>query len=110
MVNAAPQHCIPCMPTRLYRVTSGAGTAQPTLAFHPYRAERRWQAHGIRRHTMAVDGTWTITISTPMGERQSTVALTTSGGTLTGTQSADGESTAIADGKVSGDEVAWKVS
>ena len=59
---------------------------------------------------MAVDGTWTITISTPMGERQSTLALKTSGNTLTGTQSADGESTDIADGSVSGDEVAWKVS
>jgi hypothetical protein len=59
---------------------------------------------------MAVDGTWTITISTPMGQRQSTLALKTSGGTLTGTQSADGEATEIADGSVNGDEVAWKVS
>ena len=59
---------------------------------------------------MAVDGTWNITVSTPMGDRSSTLALTTSAGTLTGTQSADGEETAIADGRVNGDEVAWKVS
>jgi hypothetical protein len=59
---------------------------------------------------MTVDGTWNITISTPMGERRSTLQLKSSGGTLTGTQSADGEATEISDGSVSGDQVAWKVS
>jgi hypothetical protein len=59
---------------------------------------------------MAVDGTWELTMQTPMGERQSSVALTSSGGTLTGTQTAEGDSTAIADGTVSGNSVGWKVS
>jgi hypothetical protein len=59
---------------------------------------------------MAVDGNWNITMSTPMGERQATLALKNSGGTLTGTQSADGNSAEIFDGTATGDDVAWKVS
>jgi hypothetical protein len=59
---------------------------------------------------MAVDGTWNLTMSTPMGERNATLDLKSSGGTLTGTQGADGNSTEIFDGTVNGDDVAWKVS
>ena len=59
---------------------------------------------------MAVDGTWKLTMSTPMGERNTTLSLKSSGGTLTGTQGADGNSTEIFDGTVNGDDVTWKVS
>jgi hypothetical protein len=59
---------------------------------------------------MAVDGNWNITMSTPMGDRQAALTLQSSGGTLTGTQSADGDSGEIFDGTVSGDDVAWKLS
>jgi hypothetical protein len=59
---------------------------------------------------MAVDGNWNITMSTPMGDRSATLKLKNSGGTLTGTQAAEGNSTDIFDGKVSGDDVSWKVS
>ena len=59
---------------------------------------------------MAVDGNWNITMSTPMGDRQATLALKNSGGTLTGTQGADGNSAEIFDGTANGDDVAWKVS
>jgi hypothetical protein len=59
---------------------------------------------------MAVDGNWNLTLSTPMGERQTTLSVTSAGGTLTGTQGADGESTEIFEGTVNGDDVAWKVS
>ena len=59
---------------------------------------------------MAVDGNWKITMSTPMGERKATLTLLSSGGTLTGTQGADGNSTEIFDGAISGDAVNWKVS
>ena len=41
---------------------------------------------------MAVDGNWNITMSTPMGERNATLTLATAGGTLTGTQAAEGNS------------------
>lgn len=59
---------------------------------------------------MAVDGTWELTMQTPMGERTSSVTLKAEGGTLTGTQTAEGNSTDISDGTVSGDNVGWSVS
>src|SRR3954453_4548028 len=59
---------------------------------------------------MAVDGNWNITMSTPMGERKATLTLKNSGGTLTGTQGAEGQSTEIFDGAANGDEGSWKVS
>lgn len=59
---------------------------------------------------MSVDGNWNITMSTPMGERKATLALKNSGGTLAGTQAADGNSGEIFDGTVAGDNVAWKIS
>jgi hypothetical protein len=59
---------------------------------------------------MAVDGNWNITMSTPMGERNTTLSLKNSGGTLTGTQGEDGNSAEIFDGTANGDDVAWKVS
>ena len=33
---------------------------------------------------MAADGTWNLTMQTPMGERTSKLTLATAGGTLTG--------------------------
>jgi hypothetical protein len=59
---------------------------------------------------MAVDGNWNITMSTPMGDREATLSLKASGGTLTGTQGAEGNSTEIFDGTANGDDVFWKVS
>src|SRR6201994_4657639 len=62
------------------------------------------------RSQMAVDGNWNITMSTPMGDRQATLSLKSSGGALTGTQAAEGNSAEIFDGTTAGDDVAWKVS
>ena len=59
---------------------------------------------------MSVDGNWKITMSTPMGERNADLTLKSDGGTLTGTQGADGQSGPIFDGTVNGDDVAWKIS
>ena len=59
---------------------------------------------------MAVDGNWNLVMSTPMGERKASLSIKAAGGALTGTQGADGNSTEIFDGTVSGDNVAWKVS
>ena len=59
---------------------------------------------------MSVDGTWTLTMQTPMGERTSSLTLKSAGGALTGTQTAEGNTTDIADGTVNGDSVGWKVS
>ena len=59
---------------------------------------------------MAVDGNWNLTMTTPMGERNATLSVTSSGGTLTGTQGADGNSGEIFECTVEGDDVAWKIS
>ena len=59
---------------------------------------------------MSADGTWNLTLETPMGERRSTLTLVTAGGALTGTQEAEGNTTDIAEGSVSGNAVSWKVS
>lgn len=56
---------------------------------------------------MSVDGTWNITINSPMGAQQSTLNLKTEGGKLTGTQSAQGNTIDIFDGSVDGANVAW---
>jgi hypothetical protein len=58
---------------------------------------------------MAVDGNWKITMSTPMGDRDAGLTLASSGATLTGKQSAEGNETEIFDGAVNGDNVEWKV-
>jgi hypothetical protein len=59
---------------------------------------------------MSVDGSWNLTMSTPMGERKATLTLKSSGNTLTGTQTAEQGSAEIADGKVDGSKLSWKVS
>jgi hypothetical protein len=60
---------------------------------------------------MAVDGTWKLIVNTPMGAQESTLNLTSSGGTLTGTQAApNGGSASIEEGSVNGDQVSWKAS
>jgi hypothetical protein len=58
---------------------------------------------------MSVDGTWKITVQTPMGSQISTVDLVSDGTSLTGTQSGNGESGPIYDGSVEGDTATWKV-
>jgi hypothetical protein len=59
---------------------------------------------------MAVDGSWNLTMQTPMGERKATLIASSQGGKLTGKQSGDGGSTEIFDGSVSGNDVSWKIS
>jgi len=59
---------------------------------------------------MSADGTWNLTMETPMGERRSTLTLSTAGGTLTGKQEAEGNTTDIAEGTANGNDVSWKVS
>jgi len=78
--------------------------AQP--ASEPIQAERRAE----RGKHMAVDGNWNITLSTPLGDREATLALTSNGGVLTGKQAADGNEADIVDGTVNGNDVAWKAS
>ena len=59
---------------------------------------------------MAADGTWNLTLQTPMGVRTSTLTLSTAGGTLTGQQEAEGSTQDISEASVNGNDVTWKVS
>ena len=56
---------------------------------------------------MSVDGNWNIVVSSPMGDQPTTLSLKNDGGTLTGEQGAQGQSSAIANGKIDGDTVTW---
>jgi hypothetical protein len=58
---------------------------------------------------MSVDGTWNMTMSTPMGERKATLTVKSAGSALTGTQAGEQGSAEITDGKVEGNKVSWKV-
>jgi hypothetical protein len=59
---------------------------------------------------MSVDGSWKITVNSPMGKQESTLSFTADGSTLTGTQSGQGATADIKDGKVDGDNVSWSNS
>jgi hypothetical protein len=59
---------------------------------------------------VTADGNWDLVVSTPMGERRGTLSLKAEGGTLTGSQTADGNTAEIFDGTVNGNQLAWKVS
>lgn len=59
---------------------------------------------------MSVDGNWSIVVKSPMGDQPSTLSLKADGGALTGTQSAQGQSQPIANGKVDGMTVSWSNS
>ena len=71
-----------------------------------------WPFGGKREGDRACrsDGTWTLTIETPIGAQESTLEAQTSGGALTGTQSSPDGSQAIQDGVVDGDEASWSVA
>ena len=59
---------------------------------------------------MSVDGSWKITVNSPMGKQEGTYDLKAEGSTLTGTQSGQGYSQPIKDGKVDGNNVSWSNS
>jgi hypothetical protein len=60
---------------------------------------------------MSVDGTWKLSMQTPIGERKSTLALKSAGDALTGKLTGDeGASTDIFDGKANGDNVTFKAA
>jgi hypothetical protein len=58
---------------------------------------------------MSIDGTWDITVSTPMGAQESTAEFKTDGSTLTGTNAGAGATMDIYDGSVDGDSATWKI-
>ena len=59
---------------------------------------------------MTADGNWNLVVETPMGERRATLSLRADGGTLTGSQMADGNTAETFDGILNGNQLSWKVS
>jgi hypothetical protein len=57
---------------------------------------------------MAVDGTWKITMETPLGSRSATLSLASADGALSGTMSGDAGTVEIYDGKIDGDQLSFK--
>ena len=59
---------------------------------------------------MGADGTWSMTMKTPMGDQAGTLTLATDGDTLTGSMSGPQGSVEIEDGTVDGDTLSWTVN
>lgn len=60
---------------------------------------------------MSADGTWKLTMQTPIGERKLTLSLQSAGDALTGKLAGeDGNSIDIYDGKASGNSASWKAN
>ena len=60
---------------------------------------------------MSADGTWNVSMQTPIGERKLKVMLKTAGDALTGEVAGDDANAAeIFDGKASGDNISFKAS
>jgi hypothetical protein len=55
----------------------------------------------------AVDGVWKITVRGPTGAEVTTLKLETVDGVLTGTQTGQGQTSEILDGKADGNNVFW---
>src|SRR5256885_6893262 len=63
-----------------------------------------------REPAMAIDGKWEITINSPMGAQKAALDVKAEGDSLTGTQTAQGNSQALANGKVNGSNLSWSAN
>jgi len=54
---------------------------------------------------MSADGTWNVTMNTPMGAQKASLVLKTDGDKLTGEMKGPQGALALNDGKVAGDEI-----
>jgi len=59
---------------------------------------------------MSVDGTWKVTVNSPMGKEETVLELRSEAGTLQGTQSGAHGSVPIKDGRVNGETISWSSS
>ena len=57
---------------------------------------------------MSADGTWSITMNTPMGAQNATLELATDGGALSGKMSGPQGAIELKDGAADGDSLSWK--
>ena len=59
---------------------------------------------------MSADGSWNVTMNTPMGAQKATLVLATNGGTLTGQMQGAQGNLDLNDGKVDGDTLTWSAN
>ena len=59
---------------------------------------------------MSADGTWNVTLNTPMGAQAGTLELATDGTVLTGTMSGPQGSMELENGTADGDNLSWTVN
>ena len=59
---------------------------------------------------MSADGTWNVTLNTPMGAQAGTLELATDGNVLTGTMSGPQGSMELENGTADGDNLSWTVN
>lgn len=59
---------------------------------------------------MSADGTWNITMNTPMGAQNGTLTLAIDGDTLSGNMSGPQGKLELSDGKVEGDTYSWNAA
>ena len=59
---------------------------------------------------MSADGTWNVTINSPMGAQPGTLNIATDGGSLTGTMSGPQGDIELTDGTADGNALTWKAA
>jgi hypothetical protein len=59
---------------------------------------------------MSVDGTWKLSMTTPMGTQTPTLVLKSDGAALEGTMDGPQGTVAIEEGKVDGNAVSWAIT
>lgn len=59
---------------------------------------------------MSADGTWKVTISSPMGAQEATLTLAVDGSALTGEMAGPQGTIALTDGTADGDALTWKAT
>jgi hypothetical protein len=62
----------------------------------------------VKERLMAIDGTWSADMKTPMGTRTISLQLASAGTTLTGEVSGPDGSVELFDGHVDGNKASWK--
>jgi len=59
---------------------------------------------------MSIDGTWKLSMTTPMGTQASTLILKSNGGALEGSMDGPQGTVAIEEGKVDGNAASWAIT
>ena len=70
--------------------------------------ERKQLANGGKK--LSADGTWNVTLNSPMGAQAGTLELASDGNTLTGSMSGPQGSMELENGTVDGDNLSWTVN